>query len=530
MYMLARNPATYRPLTRSVLCIGVLLLAMQTLDYINFSVDDVFIPLRIGQNVASGNGFVYNAGEYVEGHSDPLWVALVAAASFFGVSADGSPFALLWVVKGLSYLFGLIAIVLTYRLILKLLTASVARHFYAALGALALIICSPFVLWACSGLEMTFVAALYMFATHAAFDILSEGRPRTTSFVILGASFILASLTRPEAPLFAAAAFSYLFFSSRDRKRLLEYSVAPYIVICGAFLLWRYTTYGDLLPSAFYAKTSNSLRSFILGTKYFLGSLGGICGPLILTLPFILSKREVFGKIRIFMLVLIGATMIFTVYSSGDWMPAFRFLVLVAPLIATLGILALRLLILRIIGESTITASTFSIVAFILLVATTNIFVMRELIRGASETLATGYSVIRGHIVVDHERVARWLQQHLKDGQLVATGEAGMIGYLNPTMRLLDLNGLMDKKIAHDRKAGLAFDAEYIMQRKPAFIILYGFNSVDPESRYLPAWGDYASSIVAHPKFESEYELKAKFVSFDIFERREPEVQFSSIR
>src|SRR5687768_18070176 len=37
-------------------------------EYLNGTVDDVFITLRVVNNVVSGNGFVYNVGEYVEGY------------------------------------------------------------------------------------------------------------------------------------------------------------------------------------------------------------------------------------------------------------------------------------------------------------------------------------------------------------------------------------------------------------------------------------------------------------------------------
>jgi hypothetical protein len=154
---------------------------------------------------------------------------------------------------------------------------------------------------------------------------------------------------------------------------------------------------------------------------------------------------------------------------------------------------------------------------------------MRDLIRGSIYTLATGFSVVRGHTTVDHERVAWWLHERLRENETVACGEAGMIGYLNPTMRLLDLNGLMDRKIAYDRKAGVPFDTEYVLERSPEYIILYGWNEIDPQSRFIPAWGDYTGSLRKHPRFAKMYEQKAAFVLFDIYQKRRPST-YSSIR
>lgn len=519
MYMHVHHPVNFRHLSSAILLLSGILIVIQTIDYINFTVDDVFIPLRIAENAAQGHGFVYNKGDFIEGHSDPLWVAISAGFSFLEVGGR-SDYTLLWLAKGLSYIFGLLSMIFTYRLLKKLLSGSPAKHLYAAIGVLALVICSPFVLWSCSGLEMTMVAFLYLMATDAVHAILSAERPRSSSFFIVGLTFTLASLTRPEAPLFAAAAFTFLLFAVKQRRTLFAFTILPYIVACGVFLLWRYLTYGDLLPSAFYAKTSNGLRSFVLGTKYFLGSVGGICGPLILALPFAFSRTEALGKLRAFIITLIGATMIFTIYSSGDWMPAFRFLVLVAPLLTILGILGIRCIARKISSERPGTGNALYLFTSIFLVSITNVFVMRDLIRGNSATMATGFSVIRGYTEVDHERVARWLKERLRDNETVATGEAGLIGFLNPGMRLLDLNGLMDRKIAHDRKAGLPFDAGYVIGQAPEFIVLYGLNVVDKEARALPVWGDYSHAIVNHPEFARRYDHKAGFVSFDIYQKK----------
>jgi arabinofuranosyltransferase len=521
MLMLTQHPANYRQLALAIIILSAFLLLIQTVDYVNFTVDDVFIPLRIGQNVSEGFGFVYNKGDFVEGHSDPLWVAVMASFSTLGVGGQESPYILLWIAKGLSYLFGILCLILTYRFLQRMLYLSPAKNFYAALGVLALTICSPFILWSCSGLEMTFVAFLYLVTAYTAYDIVSsKNEAKAKPFIIIGITFILASLTRPEAPLFAATGFTFLLFASKQRKQLILFSVVPYILTCGAFLAWRYSTYGDLLPSAFYAKTGNGLRAFILGVKYFIGSFGGVSGPLILALPFVLSRRESLGKIRAFMLVFVGTTMIFTIYSSGDWMPAFRFLVLIAPLIAILGILSIRIIVLKVVSERSFSCRSVSLLASIALIASTNVFVMRELIRASNNTLATGFSVIKGFGGGEHEQVALWLRDHLKENETVATGEAGLIGYLNPSMRLLDLNGLMDRKIARDRKAGLAFDAEYILKSAPEYILLYGLNLFDQQARFIPAWGDYSTYLFKHPRFTTDYEHKAQFLAFDIYKRK----------
>ena len=40
--------------------------------------DDAFISFRYAENLANGQGLVFNPGERVEGYSNPLWTVLFA--------------------------------------------------------------------------------------------------------------------------------------------------------------------------------------------------------------------------------------------------------------------------------------------------------------------------------------------------------------------------------------------------------------------------------------------------------------------
>src|SRR6185369_504182 len=52
-----------------------------------FTTDDAFITYRYGRNIASGLGFVFNAGEHVQGTSSPLYTMWLAAlGAIFGTS------------------------------------------------------------------------------------------------------------------------------------------------------------------------------------------------------------------------------------------------------------------------------------------------------------------------------------------------------------------------------------------------------------------------------------------------------------
>ncbi len=74
-----------------------------------FTADDAFITYRYADNLARGNGFVYNIGERVQGTSSPLFTLLLAGVALVGghsslpavakiiaVLADGATLFLLW--------------------------------------------------------------------------------------------------------------------------------------------------------------------------------------------------------------------------------------------------------------------------------------------------------------------------------------------------------------------------------------------------------------------------------------------------
>ena len=74
------------------------ILAFQMVLFRGFIPDDAFISFRVAEQLANGDGLVYNIGERVEGYSNLLWVLLLALFSRLGVDV-------IWAAKGLGVLF-----------------------------------------------------------------------------------------------------------------------------------------------------------------------------------------------------------------------------------------------------------------------------------------------------------------------------------------------------------------------------------------------------------------------------------------
>jgi arabinofuranosyltransferase len=513
------NP--YRKISILLLCIGLVFLLVQTIDYINFTVDDVFISLRIAKNAAAGNGFVYNPGELVEGHSDPLWVAALALGLKSGIISSESPMAVLWAAKILSCLFGFLTIAGLYILIRRLFEASPPAPFYASLAFAALASCGPFVLWSCGALEMTLVACCYVFAAVIAIPLLrNTTKHESRSLLGIALLFAIASLSRPEPPLFAAVTMLYLFIKSGKKLRVIAWCGIPYLLIMGAFLLWRWQTYHELVPNTFYAKTGGGLMASILAVKSSLGALAAMCGSLAVFLPFAFHDNGKIRSVRALLIFFIAAAVLFTIYSGGDWMPGFRFYIPVAAMMITIGIIGIRSVFVRMDLEAEIPKRIIRVSLVVMILAASNMMLMRNLLRSEIGGMPTGFAGLPGQSVGDHVEVAQWLEHYTSGPITVALGEAGIIGFLNPNMRLIDMNGLMDKKIAADRKAGRPFDADYIFNRKPDLIMIYIPKGHIPSPADNPQ-ADYNFKILNNPHLKNEYQLAAQLTSFDIYNRKD---------
>lgn len=509
-----------RILLLSLAALSILLFGVLSFDLLNFAIDDVFISMRYAQNAVQGHGLVYNLGQQVEGYSDWLWVLLLMAPMKLGLIPAQSSFALLWWAKGLSYFFGISTIVLLYFLAKRLFTG-VHEKFYSWIAVLALCTCAPFISWCMGGLEMTLCSFFLVLSIFLSSFLTSSSKP-TILFVLFGILHGAMALTRPEMPLYTAAALVYFWVTRpTDRSRVLL-SLGSFLAVLIPFLLWRWNMYHDVVPNTFYAKTGGSLKIVVLGIKYTFAAFAVITGPLLLFLPLsLLKKRDTTQKIASPISGLswtyIAAAAFFSLYAGGDWMGGFRFFVPTAPLLLLLAVTGLK----HLIESSTIqnvlgTVANRPVLGFTFLVifAVSSAFASRTLVRDQTANLDSGFSNRSGHALPDHLRVAAWIKEHYPTKAVVATNEAGMIGYLNPQMQLIDLWGLMDRYLAKRRKKNLPFDAKYVLDQKPDVILLTGAWT----NRYTPEVMPYYPEFYQQPSFRNRYKLVSVIGEFYVYQ------------
>jgi len=155
----------------------------------------------------------------------------------------------------------------------------------------------------------------------------------------------------------------------------------------------------------------------------------------------------------------------YAVQIGGDWMPHFRFLVVLEPFLLVWADEWFRTD--RLYGSRRATGVAFALLIFL---ATAR---ARECRAGLEEMAAfeQAWDQCGG-------RVARWFRDRSAKGT-VAIGDIGVVGWENrERLRILDINGLTDKTIAsiagrHMRKIGPAF-RDRIFGSRPDYIVFSG--------------------------------------------------------
>lgn len=286
--------------------------------------DDAFISFRYAKNWAEGLGPVFNPGEWVEGYTNFLWMALLAAGAKLGLSIPHAAF------------FGnLLCLAMAIGG-----TASIVRRMspYPCIpfSALALAGCSGFAEFGTSGLETMPVAAAVVLGMGA--SLRRRGVP------LAGLAFALAVLLRPDALLLwlgfgLALVVEDLFhgeapnaFRRLRPRRYLAYA-APLLVVYPTYFAWRWATYGTLVPHTFAVKVPGAYweQGFFYLAHAVLTSGGWAWLP---ALGVALVGRPVERgetRIRSFAAIALPLFCLYLAYVGGDFME-YRFFVPLFPI------------------------------------------------------------------------------------------------------------------------------------------------------------------------------------------------------
>jgi len=435
-------------------------------------IDDAFIFFRYAVHWAEGQGVVWNlGGPPVEGVSSLLYTALLAAGVRLGAGV------LLWATV-LNLLLAGASLALVIRLTLRMTPAGIPPSLLDLLiPAFLLALSPPFAFWTGAGMDTLLFTFLLLLATFYAL----QAHDHIGRCMFLGATYALLGMARLDAlPLFLYTLIALPLAWKRPRpltRRCLKRVAFTFLVLFVPFYLARWFYFGWPFPNSFYAKMGGGGAAWREGIAYVLAFLRQPATLPLLVLALLGALyhprwQTLYTGGLVFLLFLRA------VAAGGDWMPHYRFMVPVLPLLLVLAALGLRALTTTIVRERrcrpALQAVLGGLLALLLLwpslrfVARTPWRLWRPL-RLLEPMHASQYAMgmaLRAR-VCPQDRIA-----------LLAVGAAA---YLNDDHIIIDMLGLNDVHIAHSPpvlykgrwdSGHVRLDVDYLLAQRPEWIQL----------------------------------------------------------
>jgi hypothetical protein len=286
--------------------------AALALPLVDLLIDDTYITLRYGRNLAAGLGPVFNPGEWVEGFTSPAWTLLAALLHVLPVSPVTG------MVAG-SALAAALGLLLTHLLGGALGLGTRAR----GLAVCLLVAHADYFGWAFTGMDSP------AFVTCGVALLLAAARERPSG---AGALAGLLGWVRPEGWALGPMVLVFAFRGSA-RARALGLWAGLLALLFGL----RFWMYQDLLPNTFYAKVPMGWVQLEWGASYLVaGALAGGFGLLsLVALPALGRAREHRGwlVVGLWALAVHGVALV----EGGDIFPLGRFLLPALPAVVLMA-------------------------------------------------------------------------------------------------------------------------------------------------------------------------------------------------
>lgn len=440
--------------------------------------DDAFISFRYAENIAAGNGAVFNIGEKVEGYTTFLWVIMLAAGKWAGFDT-----VIFSKILGLMFALGCLVLVGNSHRFVRALDYKISIAAVLFLGTSGV-----FLPWGVSGMEVTLFTFLILI------DVLYYLRIRDLEnirkYVLLGIFCGLTALTRPEGLLiFGLISIDILW--TKNKRIYVLYLILAFGALYLPYFIWRYDYYGYLYPNTFYAKVGWSTEQLFRGFKYLVKFA---IPAMAILLPLIdpISILRWFKKYRrlIILPLIAGVYTVYIILVGGDSMPALRFFTPIMPIICILS--AMSILLIR--GGRRVVFIVMGVIVYNLILL--NFFYIKP-------------QIDIDRVAESGREVAFWIRKNVSRDAVIATNTVGSIPYYSK-LKTIDMLGLNDIHIAHRRIPDMGSgwpghekaDGEYVLSRQPD-LILFG-SSYGAKTPFFR--GDI--ELYENPQFFENYGLK----------------------
>ena len=413
------------------------------------TVDDTYIIYRYVENLYSGAGFRWNiGGEKVQGFTSMGWVLVLAASRIF-TESEIHTYA-----PRIGLAFSSIALLLSFLTTRRVLRGRI--RFFSFLVPLTLTLSPAYVRHSISGME----TALVFFTMSLACLVSTFHRSGTRYDIAMSITTIISGLARPDLLLVSGILYTVIkLYKSKSIYEFIRLSYVYYslcVSMGGAYLLWKYFYFGDILPLPAYMKSDpgRAIEFLRFIFSWQLKFLAYSAVPVLMILFSLLNteaKKEFYTGLLIS--VLSFAIYLFTVTPAMNFHFRYQMAIFIPTVI--LSMYGLRLILENVIDTSKYSIIVFSLVCTIVVLHNVGRFTD---IRNESQSLHNGKS----------QRVELAKEIRSIDDLVLAGSQAGRLPYFSGVTHI-DILGLNTKFVAYNRYSSSNFRkdlADYIYDNK----------------------------------------------------------------
>ena len=496
--------------------------------YVDFSIppfEDGAMLMRYAQNLAGGHGIVWNIGEHpVDGATDFLFMAVSAAFIKLGLTVGQS-------VRGIGFASHILTVLIVYWTNRRINNSNIPFSFLSGL-------------YLAVGTGLSYVSAYFgtpFFALAAASTwslglllIQREDQPFWLSLAF-ALSGLVTGLIRPEGVILASLMLLSVIFMRGLKNSISTVIIfgTVFLVLGGAYFLWRWDYFGYPLPNPFYKKGDSGLHwdSF---DNSLLNTLR-LCLPFAIIALLGFRSRETTKQTLAYLIPILGFASAF-ILISDEMNYGARFQYALVPIALMSWTPLVRGLNFSWLNQLSVRERS---VYFIALIGLCGSLVYYSWSQNCSLT-SYQRSCDRPYEEDGRYDMGKLLAEYRGKGYVIATTEAGLLPYYSG-WTAIDTWGLNDQFIAHN--GGIT--VEYLDQYKPHIIMFHDYYSplVPPkltEANLAQSWfgmtillKDYAEAngyVLAAIFGDSPYDTHYYYVRADFEDSKRLIEQISSMK
>jgi arabinofuranosyltransferase len=441
--------------------------------YVDFSIppfEDAAMLMRYAQHLADGHGIVWNIGEHpVDGATDFLFMVASAALIKLGLTVGQS-------VRGIGFASHLFTVLIIYWTNRRVNNANIAFSFLSGL-------------YLAVGTGLSYVSAYFgtpFFALAAASTwtlgliLIQKENPRFGLILAFALSGLITGLIRPEGVILASLMLLAVIIMRMTDDRSLSYwerarvrgifSIivtfgAVFLLLGGAYFLWRWNYFGYPLPNPFYKKGDSGLHWDSFNNS--LLNLLRLCLPVVIAFILGFRSRKTTRQTIAYLIPILGFAAAF-ILISDEMNYGARFQYALVPIALMSWTPLVRGL--SFSKQDQLSARERG-VYFIALIGLSAGLVYYSWYQNC---FLTSYQQTCARPYENDGRydIGKLLAEYRGKGYVIATTEAGLLPYYSG-WDAIDTWGLNDQFIAHNG----SLTAEYLDRYKPEIIMFHDYYS-----------------------------------------------------